>query len=281
MTWEFESEIEPSLITEKILTRLSDLNPTNNTIRVEKQKCSKNVVLGDFTPDEVLNYVSNDEEKREYKVGEKSYFVRMNSHRYFVFRSNRKCVACGLEGEVMRLERHPFDKSPHFNFYALQNDKLILMTKDHIHAKSNGGEDCLSNYQTMCCVCNNLKGSDNLTISEIAQLRETYNQYSQKLTKKKLNAKMRLVRCQLMQEKEEEVQNMEKYDFLAKCDIMIIRDNHGELQGVSAYEAVKEDQFLACVKKGSPIFPLKFDKKQLLVAFNEEFYRLFFGYVEI
>jgi 5-methylcytosine-specific restriction endonuclease McrA len=33
------------------------------------------------------------------------------------------------------------------------------MTRDHVIAKSLGGQDFLSNMQTMCRICNNKKGS--------------------------------------------------------------------------------------------------------------------------
>jgi 5-methylcytosine-specific restriction endonuclease McrA len=48
----------------------------------------------------------------------------------------------------------------HFNLYAVNEygDK-ILMTKDHIHPKSKGGRNHISNYQTMCYPCNQDKSN--------------------------------------------------------------------------------------------------------------------------
>jgi 5-methylcytosine-specific restriction endonuclease McrA len=105
-----------------------------------------------------------------------------------------KCVVCGLRGSYYALERlvshkvyqqylkRDFDdflqweieyrnslpkkksknmpniNAYHFNLYAIDdNGDEILMTKDHIIPKSKGGRNHLSNYQPMCCVCNQKK----------------------------------------------------------------------------------------------------------------------------
>ena len=39
------------------------------------------------------------------------------------------------------------------------NGEEILMTKDHILPRSKGGIDDISNYQTMCKLCNEAKGN--------------------------------------------------------------------------------------------------------------------------
>ena len=52
------------------------------------------------------------------------------------------------------------DKSYHLNLYAVDdNGDEILMTKDHIIPRSKGGIDDISNYQTMCRLCNEAKGN--------------------------------------------------------------------------------------------------------------------------
>lgn len=102
--------------------------------------------------------------------------IPMISLRYQVFARSRFCVCCGIEGTYFAKERSArkiknrknsdeifFQATTpawHFNLYATAFDgKEILMTKDHIVPRSEGGTDSLSNLQTMCKPCNNKKGS--------------------------------------------------------------------------------------------------------------------------
>tara|TARA_Y100000034_G_scaffold6762_1_gene7444 strand:- start:7304 stop:7957 length:654 start_codon:yes stop_codon:yes gene_type:complete len=143
-----------------------------NIVRLKDKK--KLVKIAEFGLEEVLPFISKSDDKKEYSVGEKTYNVRMNSDRYFVFLKNIRCVSCGLEGQKMILELNPGDDVPHFNLYGEEHGRLVLMTKDHILARSKGGEDILENYQTMCCVCNNLKGNYDLNLDQVLELRQLY-----------------------------------------------------------------------------------------------------------
>lgn len=65
------------------------------------------------------------------------------------------CVACGITGEYFWKERTAGEGSMynnwHLNLYAINNRGLeVLMTKDHMTAKANGGADEVSNLQPMC-----------------------------------------------------------------------------------------------------------------------------------
>jgi hypothetical protein len=128
--------------------------------------------LGEFRLDEVLPYITEEETRREYRVGDQVFNVRMNSDRYFVFNENPYCVACGLQGTRMMLDMNPRDNSPHFNLYAEEDGRLVLMTKDHVLAKSKGGADKSHNFQTQCIICNNLKSDLPLTNQQVLQLRK-------------------------------------------------------------------------------------------------------------
>lgn len=143
-----------------------------NIVRLKDKK--KLVKIAEFGLEEVLPFISKSDNKKKYTVNGETYNVRMNSDRYFVFLKDIRCVACGLEGQTMMLELNPGDDVPHFNLYGEEHGRLVLMTKDHILARSKGGEDDLDNYQTMCCICNNLKGNYDLTLKQVLELRKLY-----------------------------------------------------------------------------------------------------------
>jgi 5-methylcytosine-specific restriction endonuclease McrA len=83
------------------------------------------------------------------------------SIRYQNFRNNgTDCVMCGVTGSHYYLERNSRDSTWHFNLYAInEHGHEILMTKDHVIAKSRDGVDHVNNMQPMCCKCNMKKGS--------------------------------------------------------------------------------------------------------------------------
>ena len=256
------------------------------SVRIAKvDKCKKrgrsHMILGEFSPEDVLPYITNSEEKKEYRVGKKQYLVRMNSHRYFIFRSSRKCVACGLEGVKMLLEQHPNDKSPHFNLYAEEDGQLVLMTKDHIHAKSCGGEDRHSNYQTMCSICNNLKASSNLTLDGIRQLRELYGQNRNKLSKKKLASLISETRKQLeLPWPDESGKPRPQNSTVILSDLSILKTPTGELIGMPLYDSVDKGKgmtHVASIKKGMIMAYVSREGDKLIFPFNDDTFSLYQG----
>lgn len=132
-------------------------------------------VLGKFTPEDILPYISEEETYKEYTGKDGNiYKVRMNSDRYYVFSKNRKCACCGLEGKVFLLEV-PSKRRPHFNFYAKQNGYYILMTKDHVIPLGKNGDNERYNLQTMCCICNNLKADDLISLDDLRNKRKVFD----------------------------------------------------------------------------------------------------------
>jgi hypothetical protein len=67
------------------------------------------------------------------------------------------------------LQAHHAGEPPHLNLYHvgeeleewknLSKDGLVMMTKDHITPRSQGGPTNWENLQTMCTICNGKKGS--------------------------------------------------------------------------------------------------------------------------
>jgi 5-methylcytosine-specific restriction endonuclease McrA len=92
--------------------------------------------------------------------------IPLISDRYHLFAANPCCVVCGIKGEFYAKERSAQrkggrwvavdpDSKFHLNLYAVgSNGKEVLMTKDHVLPKSQGGKNHLTNYQTMCSPCN-------------------------------------------------------------------------------------------------------------------------------
>lgn len=110
---------------------------------------------------EKIKDVLFEKDKRNAKVDFDGDLIKGNSQRYQTFFTKGcKCAVCGISGKYFVKERHLSDKAYHLNLYAIDNDgNEVLMTKDHILPRSKGGANNVSNYQTMCKICNELKGN--------------------------------------------------------------------------------------------------------------------------
>lgn len=106
----------------------------------------------------------HDNNKNFIVVGENGveYKLKRKSLRYQIFNKNTNCVDCGLIGTHYLIQRNKENESNvtgryHANLYgANQSGEDILITKDHIIRKREGGKNHIDNLQTMCCVCNNI-----------------------------------------------------------------------------------------------------------------------------
>lgn len=98
--------------------------------------------------------------QREFIVN--GYHVKVQSLRYRTFQKSPVCTGCQAVGTLWALERMSTDPPhrAHFELYTIKDGKELLMTKDHIIPKSRGGLDTLENLQTMCTICNQLKGNN-------------------------------------------------------------------------------------------------------------------------
>lgn len=148
---------------------------------------SDRVKILEMSLEDFLSSVTDKPSRKEFEAGGKVFSVKMNQDRYLLFRQNSECVSCGLKGSRAFLESHKGDSSPHINLYGEHEGKLVLMTKDHIRAKACGGEDCLSNYQTMCSTCNTLKAHSNLSVEDVRRLREIYDHNKSAVPRRQLH----------------------------------------------------------------------------------------------
>lgn len=116
---------------------------------------------GEWLNPEYSNSRENRKNKRHREEFD-GFLVKPYSERYQTFYNKGiKCSKCGIEGKYFMLEPHAGDEETnirHFNLYTADG---ILMTKDHIIPRSKGGKNHISNYQTMCCSCNEKKGNEN------------------------------------------------------------------------------------------------------------------------
>jgi hypothetical protein len=92
-----------------------------------------------------------------------------------------KCCCCPTEGKYFALEKTPGNgrskyNNWHFNLYGKdQFGREVLMTKDHITARSKGGSNELENLQPMCMICNTKKGSMHMKEFEAKQQGKTHD----------------------------------------------------------------------------------------------------------
>lgn len=197
LSWKFDTNKnhgEALEYAKKQLEKIVDLKPKGEDfesftahVSLTKLKNKKKMEhLAEFSLEDVFPYITEAETRKIYVLGKKSYDVKMNSPRYHLFKANNICVSCGLVGDKLFLDKNDLDINAHFNLYAEENERLVMLTKDHIIARSKGGADSIENFQTMCSVCNNLKGSHDITLDNCRELRKLFNN-PDKLSRKELS----------------------------------------------------------------------------------------------
>ena len=116
----------------------------------------------------------NKEKNKSKRVEFSGQQVKLSSLRLLTFVVHgTECVDCGVKAAFFAMERHAIDENYHLNLWAIrENGQQVLMTHDHILARSLGGADSITNTQTMCMDCNFEKGKIEHKLKELRKVKK-------------------------------------------------------------------------------------------------------------
>ena len=114
---------------------------------------------------EIKNHLDFSGRKR---IKIKDFFVNVQSLRLRTFfHTGVDCPCCDTKATFFAVERNPGNKHFHLNLYGIDKNKEdVIFTHDHTLARALGGNDDLSNTQTMCGPCNWEKGKHENTLRQ-------------------------------------------------------------------------------------------------------------------
>ena len=257
--WDFETDLPEAQALQQARKHLDEIPSKDGMedvrciLKLDRLRSKvERIKLGELGLEDVFPHVTIQSSKKDFDINGKIYKVKMNIDRYQVFKSNKRCVSCGLEGTRIFLECNPSDQTPHFNLYGEEEGKLILFTKDHIKAKAYGGEDDLANYQTMCSTCNSLKAHSNLSLENVKRLRDLVAENKKRLTKKKLHMLIEEERMRLEEPWQHLITNEKPSDDAVQVlhDLTVYEIN-GELVAYPANESHEDLKKAMTVRMGS------------------------------
>lgn len=225
------------------------------------------VTLAEYPVNQILDIVVSGVPYHYFTVDGTEFKVKMDSARYQLFCNETKCVACGLQGTIMRLETHlnankaSTVNPPHFNLYGIEDGQYVMMTKDHKVPRSKGGKDRQENYQVLCTICNSLKGNHNYSIETIRKMRSiagTTNSAEALLTS--LEKQLHLIssrkrRMKLNHLPDAVDKSFEPY-LVAKANLCVFRHSNGELVAKAEQNPNKPTDIMMVLPKGSHLIPL-------------------------
>jgi len=129
--------------------------------------------------EEIIPLIGSANSKRKKIVafknenGEAVNVLMNHKIKYASFKKSISCACCGKNGEYFQLEYNKEESSHFFNLYA---EDGTLMTVDHIKPVSMGGpKKSMSNVQTLCKDCNELKDDKLLSIEKLRQAKKEYD----------------------------------------------------------------------------------------------------------
>ena len=133
----------------------------NGKTRLVRIKTYSIDLIFDFIRSHPLNPIKGENIKKDpayFYIDEEGNKCKLRRARIF-FEIGIDCVKCDAKAKFFAIEKWP-DDSVHFELYAIDNSgDDVLMTIDHMTAKSKEGPSHISNYAPMCKVCNEIKSN--------------------------------------------------------------------------------------------------------------------------
>lgn len=124
---------------------------------------SGNILLRRPYSHRLVSKIKNgDTSTRLVEINDVPCLVTRNFRRFNTFYKSSCCCSCGLEANTLVICRNNGQpKNMYWNLFRTSpvTGENIEMTIDHILPVSLGGTNRLSNLQTMCTKCNNIKGN--------------------------------------------------------------------------------------------------------------------------
>lgn len=113
-----------------------------------------------YTFDEVYESLKNNTIPDKIIYHDKDFkdsLKRINIIKELIDRDGAYCQNCKLEPKYFASGK---DKSNrwHLDLYGEKDNEIHMLTIDHVHPKSKGGKNEISNYQLLCKICNEEKG---------------------------------------------------------------------------------------------------------------------------
>jgi 5-methylcytosine-specific restriction endonuclease McrA len=147
------------------------------------------ITLGEFSNAQILPFIGKGFPKKTFYTDEGPVKVNMSSNRLECLRRSQECAFCHKQGNIWLLQKSITNpprvrtscfidecpwcslradqnwtskwSAPHLNlFYRDMQDRMTMLTFDHIIPKARGGADTVENGQTLCIKCNQKKGCE-------------------------------------------------------------------------------------------------------------------------
>ena len=158
LLWHTSVRFEDIILHDKVELKEREIDKNNKGYTY-----TSNIILQDQTAYDVntiLDKIIMTDRKEKHRINLDGDDVNISSLRLQTFKKHGTiCKKCGIEGLVFIKQKTINQNRFHLNLFGFNHrGDLVLMTKDHIKPKSKGGKDHIDNMQTMCTICNGLKG---------------------------------------------------------------------------------------------------------------------------